>query len=90
MVGGVRVCNRAFGNHICGAGGRTAFRVQFGDVSFYNFLWDIGLFPCKSKILGFIAIPDDFSLIFFGDAMMATGLFIRIGIHAGVQAICSI
>jgi hypothetical protein len=36
------------------------YRVQFGDVLFYEFLVRIGLIPNKSKIIGVIAIPDEF------------------------------
>lgn len=44
------------GTHFSGSG-KKAFRVQFGDVHFYNFLLDIGLMPNKSKILGNLKIP---------------------------------
>lgn len=32
--------------------------IQFGDVSFYQFLIDIGLTPAKSKTMGALAVPD--------------------------------
>lgn len=35
----------------------TYYRVQFGDIKFYNFLLKIGLSPHKSKTLGSIKIP---------------------------------
>lgn len=35
------------------------YRVQFGDVLFYQFLVHIGLTPNKSKTIGAIAIPDE-------------------------------
>lgn len=35
------------------------FRVQFGDVLFYQWLLDIGLAPNKSKTLGELKIPDE-------------------------------
>lgn len=38
--------------------GSPAFKIQFGDVDFYNFLLRIGLVPRKSKIIGAVAIPD--------------------------------
>ncbi len=41
------------------AGTKTA-RIQFGDVSFYKFLLDIGLTPNKSKTLKELNIPDYF------------------------------
>ena len=34
-----------------------AFRVQFGDVLFYNFLVSIGLMPNKSKVIGEVNVP---------------------------------
>jgi hypothetical protein len=37
-----------------------AFRVQVGDVLFYNFLNSIGLTPNKSKTIGPLVIPDDY------------------------------
>ncbi len=40
--------------------GRKAMRVQFGDVSFYNFLFDIGLMPRKTKIIGAVKIPEEY------------------------------
>ncbi len=39
---------------------KVSFRVQFGDVSFYNWLIKIGIFPNKSKTLGPLNIPDKF------------------------------
>lgn len=36
------------------------FRVQFGDVIFYNFLLKIGLSPAKSKILGPLKIKKEY------------------------------
>lgn len=36
------------------------FRVQFGDVLFYNFLSSIGLMPNKSTVIGKINIPPQF------------------------------
>ena len=37
--------------------GNTAYRVQIGDILFYNFLLSIGLTPAKSKSIGAIKIP---------------------------------
>lgn len=39
---------------------REYHRVQWGDVVLYNFLLDIGLMPNKSKILGALAVPDEY------------------------------
>lgn len=36
------------------------YRLQFGDVSFYNWLCVVGLSPHKSKTLGELIIPDKF------------------------------
>jgi hypothetical protein len=36
------------------------YRVQFGDVLFYQFLLQIGLTPNKSKTIGTIAVPEEF------------------------------
>lgn len=40
--------------------GSLAYRIQFGDVLFYNFLLGIGLSPAKSKILTSVSIPDEY------------------------------
>lgn len=63
------------GNHISGASDRTAFHVQFGDVNFYNFLLNIGLFSCKSMILKSIAVPDDFFFDFLRGCFDGDGTF---------------
>lgn len=40
--------------------GNTYFRVQFGNVQFYDWLMRIGLMPAKSLIIGAIEIPDKY------------------------------
>lgn len=40
--------------------GQTAFRVQFKNVIFYEFLLKIGLTPAKSKTLGAVKIPQKY------------------------------
>ncbi len=40
-----------------GYDGNTAFRIQFSDVLFYDFLETIGLMPRKSRIIGEIKVP---------------------------------
>lgn len=40
--------------------GKRALRVQFGDILFYKFLESIGLMPNKSKVIGKIAVPDEY------------------------------
>ncbi len=39
---------------------RLYWRVQFGDVSLYRWLVEIGLHPHKSKSLGALAVPDEY------------------------------
>ena len=38
----------------------SAFRVQFSDVVFYEFLVSIGLMPNKSKVIGVVKIPTQY------------------------------
>ena len=38
--------------------GKKYFRIQFGNIGFYNWLTNIGLTPAKSKTLGQLLIPD--------------------------------
>ena len=40
--------------------GKTAFRVQFRNVFFYNFLVSLGLSPAKSKTIGVLKIPNKY------------------------------
>lgn len=40
--------------------GHVAYRVQVGDIQFYDWLMSIGLFPNKSYTIGPIAVPDEF------------------------------
>ncbi|HET9850511.1 MAG TPA: LAGLIDADG family homing endonuclease [Candidatus Saccharimonadales bacterium] len=40
--------------------GAFAYRVQFSDVSLYDFLLKLGLTPRKSKTLGRLLVPDEF------------------------------
>jgi hypothetical protein len=40
--------------------GSMAYYTQFGDVLFYEFLLDIGLFPAKSNTLGAVDIPEEY------------------------------
>jgi LAGLIDADG-like domain len=53
--------NRKFhiGTKNSGAG-NPGYRIQFSDVSFYDFLLKVGLTPNKSKTIGFLNIPDKF------------------------------
>jgi hypothetical protein len=55
--------------------GMQAMRVQFSDVNFYNFLFNIGLMPSKSKILEAIAIPDKYFFDFLRGDFDGDGTF---------------
>lgn len=48
------------GKTISGYNGKSAHRVQFGGIIFYNFLLSIGLTPAKSKTIGPVDIPAEF------------------------------
>jgi hypothetical protein len=52
-----------------------AFRVQFGDVLFYNFLLLIGLTPHKSKTLHSITVPDEYFFDFLRGHFDGDGTF---------------
>jgi hypothetical protein len=58
-----------------GYSGTRSMRVQFSDVNFYNFLFDIGLMPNKSKILEAIAIPDIYFFDFLRGDFDGDGTF---------------
>ena len=45
------------GKTISGDKGKSAYRVQLGNIIFYNFLLSIGLTPAKSKTIGPVHIP---------------------------------
>ncbi len=51
------------------------FRVQFGDVNFYNFLLKIGLMPNKTKIIGDVKIPDKYFFDFLRGHFDGDGSF---------------
>lgn len=55
--------------------GRTAFRVQFGDVEFYNFLLSIGLSNAKSRTIGPLKIPDKYFFDFLRGSFDGDGCF---------------
>lgn len=52
-----------------------AYRVQWGDVVFYNFLLSIGLTPHKSRTIGALAIPDEFFFDFLRGSFDGDGSF---------------
>lgn len=51
------------------------FVVQFGDVSFYEFLNSIGITPHKSKTLGAIKVPDEYFFDFLRGHFDGDGTF---------------
>ncbi len=58
-----------------GFSGKRAMRVQFSDVNFYNFLFDIGLMPKKSKVLEAIAVPAKYFFDFLRGDFDGDGTF---------------
>lgn len=48
------------GKTISGSSRYFAYRVQFGDVRFYNFLMSIGITPAKSKTITEVDVPDNY------------------------------
>jgi hypothetical protein len=58
-----------------GFSGKRAMRVQFGDVNFYNFLFDIRFMPNKSKVLEAIATPDNYFFDFLRGDFDGDGTF---------------
>lgn len=59
----LRITNK-IGRSLSGNKKSYAYRVQFGDVNFVEFLKTIGIGPVKSKIMGILAIPNPFFLDF--------------------------
>jgi hypothetical protein len=58
-----------------GYNGSLAWRVQFSDVNFYNFLFEIGFLPRKSKVLTSIAVPDEYFFDFLRGHFDGDGTF---------------
>lgn len=56
--------NNCISIHHSGATRKTAWRVQFGDVQFYDFLLSIGLTPKKSRTICAVKIPKKFFVDF--------------------------
>ena len=54
---------------------RTYHRVQWGDVFLYNFLLSIGLMSNKSKVIGALAIPDEYFFDFLRGSFDGDGSF---------------
>lgn len=55
--------------------GNESYRVQFGDVTFYNFLISIGLTPAKSRTIGAICIPRVYFFDFLRGSFDGDGTF---------------
>jgi hypothetical protein len=62
------------GSHVSGIGG-SAFKIQFSDISFYNFLLQIGLMPKKSKIIREVKIPREYFFDFLRGCFDGDGSF---------------
>lgn len=55
--------------------GTPYLRIQLGNVLFYTFLLSLGLMPRKSKVLGALAIPDDYFIDFLRGHFDGDGTF---------------
>lgn len=53
----------------------SVFRVQFGDVLFYQFLISLGLTPAKSKTIKGVELPDEFFFDFLRGCFDGDGSF---------------
>lgn len=65
------------GTHQSGrkTGNTKCYRVQWGDVRLYRFLLDIGLMSAKSKVLGKLAVPDEYFFDFLRGSFDGDGSF---------------
>jgi hypothetical protein len=63
------------GTTASGYDGNKAFRVQFGDVTFYNFLREIGISPNKSKTIEGIIVPAEYFFDFLRGCFDGDGCF---------------
>jgi hypothetical protein len=61
------------GDHISGYNGARAYRCQFGDIYFYNFLVSIGITPNKSKTINSIKIPNRYFFDFLRGCLDGDG-----------------
>ncbi|MDP3771983.1 MAG: hypothetical protein Q8Q94_01235 [bacterium] len=69
--------NKMAVSHNNGYATKPSYRVQFGNIQFYNWLLTIGLFPAKTYTIGKIKIPDDYFADFLrghldGDGSIST------------------
>ena len=51
------------------------YRLQFSDVAYYDFLWEIGLRPSKSKTISKLAIHDEYWIDFIRGVFDGDGSF---------------
>ena len=65
----------------------TYYRVQFGDVLFYEWLQQLGLSPNKSTSLKAVTIPDEYFLILLEGSGMEMRLSIAQKISAGKRVL---
>ena len=56
----LKIVDIKIGKSLSGDKERWAYRVQFGDVLFYDFLKTIGIRPAKSKTIGKVLVPKKF------------------------------
>ena len=63
------------GKTFSGYKNKFAYRVQTGNVLFYNFLCSLGLMPAKSKIIGEIKIPDQYFWDYIRGSLDGDGTF---------------
>jgi hypothetical protein len=67
--------NNKIGFKTNGHNGDRAMRIQIGDISFYDFLVQIGLTPHKSKTLGALKIPKEYFFDFLRGCLDGDGTF---------------
>lgn len=67
--------DNAIGRKASGTSTKTSFRIQFGDILFYNFLLSIGLTAHKSKTIGVLNISDEFFFDFLRGHLDGDGSF---------------
>ena len=66
----IKVCDT-----ISGYDGNRAYKVQFSDVLFYEFLQGIGIHPRKSKTIASISVPDEYFFDFLRGCFDGDGCF---------------
>ncbi len=54
---------------------KMCYRVQFGNVSLYDFFMEIGLTPAKTKTIGALKIPDEYFFDFLRGSYDGDGCF---------------